>query len=324
MAEIKPFTGYDDRVKLADVVPLESPYVLNIFASNACNLRCVYCVHALDKDELEERYQFKHEIMSMKTFANILPFWKRFKLVSFTGQGEPLLNKELPWMISRAKEYADRVDIVTNGVLLTKELNIELIDSGLDVLRISLQGVNQDEYLQIGQRKIDFKKFIYHIADFYEKSRGKCKIYVKIINLSSRLCFYDLFGGITDRMFVEYVKPVYHGVDYSKWDMSLNTDRRGIEHERRSVCAFPFYSLDVWPNGDVVPCPAIHKIVMGNVNEMSLNDMWKSDKLKDFRIMHLSKARHYHHQCGVCCAPDDCNHPEDVLDDNAEEILRRL
>jgi len=324
MSEIAPFTGYDDRVKLADVVPLESPYVLNIFPSNACNLRCVYCVHALSKDDLEERYQFRHEIMSMDTFNNIFQFERRFKLISFTGQGEPLLNKNLPLMIRIAKIYADRVDIVTNGVLLHKELNAKLIDSGLDILRISLQGVNQDEYLKIGQRKLNFDSFIDNITDFYVQSRGKCKLYVKIINLSSQKNFFEMFGGITDRMFVEHVKPVYHGVDYSKWDMSPDTDRRGLEHPRRDVCPFPFYQLDVWPNGDVVPCPAIHKIVLGNVNEMSLKDMWNSDKLRKFRMMHLSGDRGYHHQCGVCCAPDDCAHPEDVLDDNAEEILRRI
>jgi len=29
-------------------------------------------------------------------------------------------------------------------------------------------------------------------------------------------------------------------------------------------------------------------------------------------------------KCKVCCAPDDVSHPEDVLDDDVEEILKRL
>ena len=47
MAERKPFSGVDDRVKLAEVIPLETPFTLNIFPSNICNFKCKYCEHSL-------------------------------------------------------------------------------------------------------------------------------------------------------------------------------------------------------------------------------------------------------------------------------------
>jgi MoaA/NifB/PqqE/SkfB family radical SAM enzyme len=37
------------RTKLADVLPLDTPFVVQIFPDYACNLRCNYCIHWMDK-----------------------------------------------------------------------------------------------------------------------------------------------------------------------------------------------------------------------------------------------------------------------------------
>jgi cyclic pyranopterin phosphate synthase len=334
MSIIKPFTGVDDRVQLADAVPLPAPYVLNIFPSNACNFRCAYCVQSMNTPELKRKYEFKRDLMTSNTFARTMSQAKEFgklKLVSFTGQGEPLLHKNIAEMVKIVKLYsiAGRVDIVTNGVLLTCKKSGALIDAGLDVLRISFQGITTEKYYSIARAEIDFENLVDNIGYFYSASRGKCKVYAKIPDISldpgEEEKFYKMFDGITDRMYVEKIMPVYDGVDYSRWNMSLDTDRRGVRHERRKVCPFPFYQLDVWPNGDVVPCPAIHKVGgLGNVNEKHLTEIWESDELREFRMMHLRGERMSHEQCGVCCGPDDCAHPEDTLDGNEGEIMRRM
>jgi len=60
------------------------------------------------------------------------------------GQGEPLINKDIPVMVKMAKdaEIAERVEIISNGSLLDKTMSDRLIEAGLDTLRISLQGLN--------------------------------------------------------------------------------------------------------------------------------------------------------------------------------------
>ena len=332
MSVIKPFTGVDNRVKLAHVIPLSTPFTLNIYPSNACNFKCVYCVHSLAQDILASKYGFKHEIMTMSTYQIGIDQAKKFtgklKLISFMGQGETLLKKNLAKMIKLTKDSisCERVDIVTNGSLLIKEKSDELIEAGLDVLRISIQGLSSEKYKTVTQTDLDFSEYIRNIEYFYKQSRGKSEIYVKIMNSSldegQENLFYEIFDKITDRMFIEQIKPVYDGVDYDQFEISLVTDRRGIEHSKRDVCPQPFYTMSIWPNGDVIPCSAIHKVnCLGNVNSENLVDMWNSKGLKNFQIMQLKKLRNKHKQCGVCCAPDDCAHPEDVLDDDVEKIL---
>jgi GTP 3',8-cyclase len=332
MSVIKPFTGVDDRLKLSKVIPLDTPFTLNIYSSNACNFKCIYCVQSLDHKILASKYNFKRDTMSLDIFNKIVIQAKMFpdkiKLVSFMGQGEPLLNPNLPEMVRITKEakVADRVDIVTNASLLTNQKTDELIESGLDVLRISIQGINSEKYKTVSQVDIDFEEFISSIGYFYRRSRNKCKLFVKIIDASldkgQDAYFYKLFDKITDRMFIEQIKPVYDAVNYDRFDISLLTDRRGFTHEKRHVCPQPFYVLSVWPNGDVIPCSAIHQVNrLGNVDTENLITMWNSKSLRAFQIMQLRKLRYKHDQCSVCCAPDDCAHPEDVLDEDAEGLL---
>jgi len=332
MSEILPFTGFNDRLRLFQVIPLDTPFTLNIYPSNACNFKCIYCVQSLDQNTLSSKYNFKRDTMELATFEQIVTqaksFPKKLKLLSFMGQGEPLLNPNLAAMVRTAKHanIAERIDIVTNASLLTRQKSDELIDAGLDVLRISLQGINSEKYQSISQVDLNFEELVANIGYFYRKSRNICKLYVKIMDtalvVGENKIYYKIFDDISDRMFIEQIKPVYDGVDYSKFEVSLITDRRGLQHEKRHVCPQPFYTLSIWPNGDVIPCSAIHKVnCLGNVNSGNLLDMWNSRTLGAFRVMQLKKLRHEHHQCGVCCAPDDCAHPEDVLDADADNLL---
>lgn len=159
MAENKPFTGVDDRVRLADAVPLDTPFTLNVFPSNVCNFRCTYCAQSLGAEALLEQYRFPQEMMDMAVLERAVrqsrAFDRRYKLVSFMGHGEPLCNRRLPEMIRLVKEagIAGRVDVITNASLLDNDYADALIDAGLDVLRVSLQGVSAAAY-EIGRAHV--------------------------------------------------------------------------------------------------------------------------------------------------------------------------
>ena len=46
MAEFTPRSQAQGRTVLADVVPLDTPFVLGIFVGDVCNFRCRYCVQS--------------------------------------------------------------------------------------------------------------------------------------------------------------------------------------------------------------------------------------------------------------------------------------
>lgn len=331
-AEIKPISGVGDRTVLAKAVPLRMPFTMNIFPTNACNFRCNYCAHDLGAMALKERYGLSGETMDIRTLEaaveGMCEFEGKFRLVSFMGHGEPTLHPALPEMVRAVHDsgVAGRIEIITNGSPLTHRLSEKLIDAGLSTLRVSLQGLTAEKYWEISRVRLDFDKFLEELRYFYSIRKG-ARLYVKIADTAlgegDEERFYDLFGEMADRMYVEHIKPVYDGVEYGALDTCQ--DRYGNAHEARLVCPLAFYMLSLWPDGSVVPCDAIYRpLTLGNVHDGRLTDMWRGDELKDFWRMQLRKERMKSPGCGVCCAPDDVSHPLDVLDDAAEELLERI
>lgn len=331
-SEIKPIYG-TDRTKLAKGIPLPTPFSLFVFPTTYCNFKCIYCGHSLGHTKMKEKYDFVPQHMSMETYKMVVEQVKQFpgkiKMLSLTGQGEPLINKEIPLMVKMAKEadIADRIEIITNASLLTNEMADALIDAGLDTLRISVQGLSSEKYKNICGVNVNFERFMDNIRYFYAHKKNT-KLFVKIMDVSlsegEEEKFYRLFSNCTDRMYVEKMLPAYEGVDLTK-DMSVDYDRYGRKHTKRKVCPLPFYMLGIFPNGDVEPCDTIYKpIVLGNVHQDSLLQMWNGERLKEFWEMQLEGNRYINSKCAACCAPDDVSHPEDILDDDAEELLNLI
>lgn len=319
-----------ERKPLKEVIPLRTPYAVYFFPTNLCNFRCKYCAHAGGMINFEKVYGLRPETMSPETFRRAVDqlrdFPDRLKVINLSGQGEPLLNRDLPEMIryARAADVAERIEVITNASLLSREMSGRLIDAGLDCIRISLQGMTAQKYREICGYSLDFEKFIEDIAWLFQH-RGQCKVFVKIMDISleegEEERFYNLFGPIADRMYIERCQPVYDGVEATQ-DIAVGTDRYGRTHEARMVCPLPFYMLGILPDGTVSPCETIYvPEVLGNVWTECLADMWSGDKMRRFWEMQLRKKRMDNPGCARCCAPDDVSHPEDNLDDSTFEWL---
>lgn len=332
-SEIKPIADLN-RVRLAEAVPLTTPFALYLFHTNICNFKCTYCAHSLGRENMKKEYDFVPEAMPMNIFDRTLEqmqeFKEKFKFVSFTGQGEPLTNKQLPELVARMKQakVAKTLEIITNGALLTPSMTDALIDAGIDRIKISLQGVTSQAFKTFSGVNIDFEQYVDNISYFY-KQKGDTQLFIKVMDEAlapgEDKKFYDIFGDITDRMYIETCRPVYPGVDYEnsvKKD-TITKDRFGRVHEKRMVCPLCFFHLAVWPNGDVVPCDTILKpIVLGNVAKDSLINMWNGKAHREFCSMQLRKERMTaNEQCARCIAPDDVAHPEDSLDADADRLL---
>ena len=334
MSEIKAFTGVDDRVMLADSIPIKTPFTLNIFPTNTCNFKCSYCAQSLGLQQLQEDYNISSGNMTISIINKIVKqaedFPDKFKLVSFMGHGEPLVNPNLIEMVKIIKQsgIAGRVDMITNGSLLTKKRSKQLISTGIDVIRISLQGISSKSYKRVSGIDIDFDEFLENLSYLYE-NKEQTQIFVKTMDVSlekgEQEKFYNIFSMISDRMFIDKVKPVYDLVEYDETASDLSMDRYGERHDKRDVCPQPFYMLSVWPDGSVSPCDALYKACpLGNIETGNLSRMWQSETLRDFRIEQLKCARHMNRSCCRCCAPDDVIHKEDILDDSAEMLLKKF
>jgi MoaA/NifB/PqqE/SkfB family radical SAM enzyme len=310
----------DQRTHLKDVLPLIMPLSLLVEVTRACNFKCVYCAHAAyttaDKRMLSlDLYQ--------KALEGLEKFNKKIKSITFVGMGESMLHKDLPEMIRLSKEYAEKVTLVTNGSLLNKKYIDELIDSGIDIIRISLQGLTAEEYKEISGFNINYEKFIENLTYLYEHKK-QCKIYYKIPNFSLRPEFKDIFGPISDDMVNIPIAPTYQNVDYDQIENIV--DKENGLRARYTVCPQPFYMLGIRVSGEVSPCCETDEacISVGNINTESLFDIWHGNKLKNIRLALLKGNRDKLKHCANCVLPEFNNKSEyDDIDNYRNELINK-
>jgi len=112
--------------------------------TSRCNLMCTTCIrNAWDEQPGQ---------MAPETFAAIAEGIKSFSPapeVFFGGLGEPLSHPDIISMVSEIKKSAPRVELITNGTLLTDSMSRRLIDAGLDVLWVSLDGARPESYADV-------------------------------------------------------------------------------------------------------------------------------------------------------------------------------
>jgi MoaA/NifB/PqqE/SkfB family radical SAM enzyme len=90
--------------------------------------------------------------MSSKTFDRVIEGLQAFSpkpTVFFGGFGEPLSHPGIVDMVARVKSLGAPVELITNGTLLTQEMSGRLIEAGLDMLWVSLDGATPESYADV-------------------------------------------------------------------------------------------------------------------------------------------------------------------------------
>jgi len=325
----------ENRHRLEEVLPLETPYSLAVDPCNLCNFRCRFCAMQTSGEELS----FKKQLMPMELYRKIIDdigeFPDKLKVLRISGNGEPLLHPELPEMIRYAKEkgVSEFIEIVTNGSKLDPQLNRRLVESGLDRVRISVEEISEEGYRRIAGANVDLEQFIANIKDLYEQSDrngGKPEIYIKTVDAAveteeKEKIFYRLFENICHRIFIDHVIPLWSGWDElsDRFDLQEN-GMHGQKVQIVRVCPFPFYNLLISPDGIVSACCSDwrRELIIGDLNNQSLSDIWHGDVLKKFWIDMLSGNKDQYVMCRGCgYLKYDCN---DNIDAYAKDILKRI
>ena len=82
----------------------------------------------------------------MHTFQRLKPGFSMSSLVFLQGWGEPLLHPKFWQMVQLSKSTGVRVGFTTNGTRLDEENLSKLLDSGLDIMGVSLAGISPDTH----------------------------------------------------------------------------------------------------------------------------------------------------------------------------------
>jgi MoaA/NifB/PqqE/SkfB family radical SAM enzyme len=139
MADIETKRG-EQRVTIdARTAEAPAPDELYLEVTNRCNLRCRTCPQFFGMAE-------PFHDLSWERFLAITEQLPRLRRVVLHGIGEPLLNPDLGRMIRHLKGRGAYVLFNSNGLLLRGAKAHALAASGLDELRVSIDGGTPETY----------------------------------------------------------------------------------------------------------------------------------------------------------------------------------
>lgn len=117
---------------------------LYIEPTDRCNLNCSMCIRSGWEEPLGRMTQTTFE----RVYANLASL-SPLPTVFFGGLGEPLFHPHTVDWISRVKSLGARVELITNGTILTEKLSRRLIEAGLDLLWVSIDGASPQGYADL-------------------------------------------------------------------------------------------------------------------------------------------------------------------------------
>ena len=253
--------------------------------TNICNLSCNFCPKTGRNLGFMNEEKFREIVKKVKPYTDH---------IYLHLMGEPLLNPEIGKFLEIAKEYELKVNITTNGTLITKAHDILLAAPALRQVNISLHSFEANE------QAVDFNEYIDNIVRFVKSARDNTGIIssMRLWNLDTR---YKASNSLNENIF---------RILEEKFELEF--DLKKSFGEKNSVKLFPNVYLSLadkfeWPNikiahsnerkfcsalrdqfgvlvdGTVVPCclDSEGNMALGNIFETEMKDILESKRARD-------------------------------------------
>ncbi len=156
---------------------------VNPIPFKTCNYSCVYCQLGRTLHLTNRRQDFfrKEEILDEILYAVEVNRGK-IDYVTFVGEGEPTLNKNLGWLVRRARETGIPVAVITNGALLYRE-DVRYDLMGADVVLPSLDTAIERTFRVLNRphRELHIDRIIEGMMEFRRSFEGKLWFEVMLV-----------------------------------------------------------------------------------------------------------------------------------------------
>lgn len=291
------------------------PVWITIETTNNCNLKCRIC--QIKRPKLGKNFSFK---LFTKISKEVFP---SLKILHPTTIGEPLLSPYFNEMINLLSKYRVKLDLTTNAMLLSSEKIKKILPILDDIkISIDGANSKTLERIRIGAdwRKLlkNIEKLVKlrNSMKFTSKSptitfqmtimKSNYKELEKMIDLAAnlgidRIKAYHLFA-FSEEMNNESVMNLKE--EYNK--IYENAKKRAKIHNIEAFLAAPFelnnskifiknkninkvpcpllwhaFWIDI--NGDILPCANPTRIIMGNIHNQTIKEIWNGEPYKKLR-----------------------------------------
>ena len=252
-------TNLKRRIKIVDGKPdllkgYPLPTWVELSLIDVCNRKCSFCPKS---DELvaPDTFQSMNRSIIEKIHNDLLSI--NFKgAIALCGYGEPLLHKDIEWIVKKLSTVA-HIEIITNGDALTSKRIQDLYLAGASKILISMyDGPEQIEKFETLTKNANVPKDTVILRDRWYNADSDFG--VKLTNRAGTM----KTGNQKPNSF------------YSK-------------------CFYPTYQFLIDWNGDIFLCPQDwqRRVTMGNVMQKSIFEIWTGKIISKFRKKLLEGKR---------------------------------
>jgi len=259
------------------------PDDLRIETTNRCNLQCTIC----DRSAMTKAV----EAMDWNLFEKICSDAVDLGIsrIGLNRFGEPLLHPRLPEMVAFAKARgAKRVDITTNGLLLTEEKSTLLLEAGLDQIAVSVDGFLKETYekIRIGSSYDKVVNNIHRFIALRNKINPKARVRLNFV------ITIDTFPEI--RSFYKYWIRHVDGIWFIPFMAYGNVRNLSPlkRSKKKSKCSMLWHMLVASTDGSAGVCchgDPNGVLNIGDLHVRDIADVWNGPEVERIRRVHFEK-----------------------------------
>ena len=270
----------------------QRPWNIHVELTNLCNSNCIFCAY---------QYQKRPPLfMGDDVYDRVLDEYCRIGGGDYLLEvvvGDPALDPNFIQRIQKARKRKEinRIETITNAVAFQPK-NIErVIKSGISKISISTAPLEQHLYGKI-YRNRSYKKVLKNIGLLLkENEKAGCPVEIKLCFRSNLTMKKTL--ALTDyKMISQRGKhTVEFNADFDTWtgeitagDLLAGMHLRPRSQLDQEPCIWFYDGPIVFANGNVGLCGcrdfnADSQLIIGNIMEKSLLELWQSRRVKDLR-----------------------------------------
>ncbi|MCX5714676.1 MAG: radical SAM protein [Candidatus Omnitrophica bacterium] len=270
--------------------------LLEIELTNNCNAHCIMCpVHRMKR---------KKGFMTIEVFEGIITKSQKYGMewIRLCGIGEPLLHKYFCKYVEYVKDRTNcKVELITNGALLTGKKISELMKNKVDRISISFPSITKKNYERI-MRGLTYEDVLKKVLYLIKISQDVPDVNIRITVIVTKFNCNEIPAiraffnekGITDIMVHlphnrgGYLENFYNIIDRHYYLVNR------VE-KRKTYCPWPLSAFYIAWDGTALLCccDLENSFNLGNIKEVDLETIDKLQQTVNFITPNLCKNCSY-------------------------------
>jgi radical SAM protein with 4Fe4S-binding SPASM domain len=298
------------RSAVLDYVPED----ISIEVTNTCNFKCQFCPQSSpDHFAGRERTSLSAEQADV-LLAKLRRAGVTTNVIHWTLDGEPFVNKSFHRICERGLAHGFRIQVFsTNGSLATHERVRELPRNlGAKYTLCIDFCADQSYFEEVRGKDGSWKKVLTNICEILSDD-GLAEVSIKVTDIASYGCDDPedlarrraaLVALLPGSPRLKVTGRVFHNMTGY---VPLNSLKKKLTQRRYHLCPYPWMSLVVASNGDVVACcrDLSHKTVLGNLFQQDLDVIWNGEPYQELRKQLVARNPAGVDACKGCDLPFD-------------------